>query len=49
MIFPGFYTVMAMPDVGTDEDFARRQDTASGTHTKARDVSTVPSARSSTP
>ena len=49
MIFPGFYTVMAMPDVGTDEDFARRQDPASDRHAMACGVSTVPSARSSTP
>ena len=49
MIFPGFYTVMAMPDVGTDEDFARRQDPASDRHAMARGVSTAPSARSSTP
>ena len=41
--------LMAMPDVGTDEDFARRQDTASDMHAKARGVSTVPPARSSTP
>ena len=41
--------LMTMPDVGTDEDFARRQDTASVTHAQARGVTTVPPARSSTP
>ncbi len=41
--------LMAMPDVGTDEDFARRQDPASDRHAKAHGVSIVSPARSSTP
>ncbi len=41
--------LMAMPDVGTDEDFARRQDTARDTYAQACGVSTVRAARSSTP
>ncbi len=41
--------LMAMPDVGTDEDFARRQGTARDTYAQACGVSTVPAARSSTP